>query len=120
MVNYSAAQLNKTFSAMGHSIRRGILARLALGEATVAELAEPFRVSAPAISKHLRVLEKAGLMVRRKKGREHYCRLHAETLQRAENWMEQQRQQWEQRLDRLDRYLTELQAKEKNHGRDKK
>lgn len=105
---------------MGHPIRRDILARLVLGEATVSELARPFRVSAPAISKHLRVLEKAGLLVRRRNGREHHCGLRAETLQRAESWMEQQRQQWGQRLDRLDRYLTELQAKEKNHGRNKK
>src|SRR6266478_845266 len=77
MVNYSPDTLNRTFSAVAHPTRRAILARLAQGEATVKELATPFKISLPAISRHLRILEQAGLMRRRKKGRTHYCHLDA-------------------------------------------
>ncbi len=107
MVNYSQAQLDLAFSALAHPIRRGILARLAAGEATVAELAKPHRVSAPAITRHLRVLEEAGLMSRRKEGREHRCRLEARRMQEAERWLEHHRTFWNERLDALERYLKE-------------
>lgn len=109
MVNYSARQLDLAFGALAHPIRRGILARLAAGEATVSELARPFKVSAPAISKHMRILEEAGLLTRRKQGREHHCRLEAKRLQEVERWLERHRRSWNDRLDALERYLK------KNH-----
>ncbi|HVC09981.1 MAG TPA: metalloregulator ArsR/SmtB family transcription factor [Elusimicrobiota bacterium] len=107
MVNYNGHRLDLSFSALSHPIRRGILARLASGEATVAELARPHRVSAPAISKHLRILEQAGLMSRRKQGREHFCRLEAERMKEAQTWIESQRALWNARLDALEKYLKE-------------
>ncbi len=120
MVNYRDARLDRTFSAMAHPIRRGILERLAAGEAAVSELAHPFKVSAPAISKHLHILENAGLLVRRRQGREHRCRLDARKMRQAEDWIEHYRNSWEKRLDRLENYLKEMQAKENSHGRSKK
>lgn len=107
MVNYQRRQLDLAFGALAHPIRRGILARLAGGEATVAELARPHKVSAPAISKHLRILEQAGLLSRRKQGREHRCRLQPEKMAQAQRWIETQRALWNERLDRLERYLKE-------------
>jgi DNA-binding transcriptional ArsR family regulator len=107
MVNYFGRQLDLTFGAMAHPIRRGILARLALGEATVSELARPFKVSPPAISRHMRILEEAGLLARRKQGREHHCRLVERRLREAQAWIEQQRQLWNARFDALERYLKE-------------
>ncbi len=107
MVNYSQRQLNLSFGALAHPIRRGILASLATGEATVAELAKPYKVSAPAISKHMRILEEAGLLSRRKQGREHHCRLEAKRMQEAERWLEYHRKFWNDRLDALELYLKE-------------
>ncbi|MDE1975828.1 MAG: winged helix-turn-helix transcriptional regulator [Elusimicrobia bacterium] len=107
MVNHSPRQLDLAFGALSHPIRRGILARLASGETTVAELARPHKVSAPAISKHLRILEQAGLMSRRKRGRERVCRLEAERMKEAQNWIESQRALWNRRLDALEKYLKE-------------
>ena len=107
MVNYRGQRLDAAFGAMAHPIRRGILARLALGETTVAELAKPYDVSAPAISKHMRILEEAGLLSRTKQGREHHCRLEPARLKEAQAWIEQQRQFWNDRLDSLERYLKE-------------
>ncbi len=107
VVNYSPRPLDLSFGALAHPIRRGILARLASGEATVADLAKPYKVSAPAITKHLRVLERAGLLSRTKKGREHRCRLEAERMREAAEWLEAQRALWNERLDRLARYLKE-------------
>ena len=107
MVNYSQRQLDLSFGALSHPIRRGILARLATGEATVAELAKPYKVSAPAISKHLRLLEEAGLVSRRKEGRTHHCRLEAKRMKEAESWLEQHRRFWNERLDALELYLKE-------------
>ena len=107
MVNYCQQQLDLAFGALAHPIRRGILARLATGEATVSELAKPFKVSAPAISKHMRILEDAGLLSRRKPGREHRCRLEAKRMQEAERWLECQRRFWNERLDALEHYLKE-------------
>jgi DNA-binding transcriptional ArsR family regulator len=108
MVN-SQRHLDLAFGALAHPIRRGILARLASGEATVAQLAKPHKVSAPAITKHLHILEEAGLLKRRKQGREHHCRLEAERLKAAEDWIELQRKLWNDRLDSLERYLKEIQ-----------
>ena len=105
MVKCTQQQLDLAFGALAHPIRRGILARLASGEATVSELAKPFKVSAPAISKHMRILEDAGLLSRRKQGREHRCRLEAKRMQEAERWLERHRTFWNERLDALERYL---------------
>jgi len=107
MVNSSARRLDRTFGALAHPIRRGILARLAAGEATVSELARPYKVSPPAISRHMRVLEDAGLLTRRKQGREHHCRLAHERMQEAQAWIRRYTQLWNERLDALERFLEE-------------
>jgi len=88
---------------LAHPIRRGILARLSTGEATVAELAKPFKVSAPAITKHMRILEEAGLLSRKKQGREHHCHLEQKRIRGAEAWIETHRDLWNQRLDAVGR-----------------
>lgn len=105
--------LSATFSALSDPTRRAILARLATGETTVTELAEPFEMSLPAISKHLKVLERAGLITRGREAQWRPCRLEASRLKEASDWLERYRQFWEQSLDRLQSYLEELQAKEK-------
>ena len=110
-------RLDATFAALADPTRRAILARLSTGEATVQELAEPFDMSLPAISKHLKVLERARLITRSRDAQRRPCRLEAKPLQEAVDWIERYRRMWEQRLDRLDDYLRELQAKEKKHGR---
>jgi len=107
MVNHLNTHLDLAFGALAHPIRRGILARLAGGEATVAELAKPHGVSAPAISKHLHILEEAGLMTRRKTGRVHHCRLVDKPLKQAGDWLEHQRKFWNDRMVALERYLKE-------------
>jgi len=109
-------QLSVTFAALADPTRRAILARLAKGEATVTELAEPFDMSLPGISKHLKVLEKAGLIERGREAQWRPCRLQAEPLRQVEGWVEQYRAHWEQRFDRLDAYLRELQQREKDGG----
>ena len=106
--------LSATFSALADPTRRAILARLSRGEATVTELAEPFEMSMPAISKHLKVLERAGLIERGREAQWRPCRLQAEPLRQVEDWVEQYRTHWEQRFDRLDAYLRTLQNPEKN------
>lgn len=106
--------LSATFAALADPTRRAILARLSKGEATVTELAEPFDMSMPAISKHLKVLERAGLIERGREAQWRPCRLQAEPLRVVEDWVEQYRAHWEQRFDRLDVYLRELQNREKN------
>lgn len=110
-------QLSTTFAALADPTRRAILARLALGERSVTELAEPFEMSMPAVSKHLRVLERAGLIARGRDAQWRPCRLEAAPLKEVADWAERYRAIWEQRLDRLEHYLQELQAKEKRHGR---
>ena len=107
MVNYNQDQLDLVFGALAHPIRRGILARLSTGEATIAELAKPFNVSAPAITRHMHILEDAGLLSRKKQGREHHCRLEQKRMKEAETWMENHRKFWTERLDALERYLKE-------------
>src|SRR5688572_6061710 len=113
-----ADQLSATFAALADPTRRAILARLRLGERSVTELAEPFDMSMPAVSKHLRVLERAGLIARRKEAQWRRCRLDAAPLKEVATWAERYREIWEQRLDRLDQYLHRVQTKkEKSHGR---
>jgi len=107
VVNYNQHQLDLAFGALAHPIRRGILARLSTGEATIAELAKPFKVSAPAITRHMRILEEAGLLSRKKQGREHHCRLERKRLKEAEAWIEDHRKFWNERLDALEHYLKE-------------
>jgi len=103
--------LDHTFAALADPTRRAILARLALGEATVGELAAPFEISLPAISKHLRVLEGAELISRERRAQQRVCRLKPEALKTASDWIEENRRLWEERFDRLDAYLRELQGK---------
>jgi DNA-binding transcriptional ArsR family regulator len=112
--------LSATFAALADPTRRAILARLASGECSVGELAEPFDISLPAVSKHLRVLQRAGLIVRSRDAQWRPCRIAAEPLKEVADWVEQYRAIWEQRLDRLDHYLTELQNKESRHVRSKR
>ena len=108
-----ADRLSHTFSALADPTRRAILARLAGGETTVTELAEPFDMSLPAVTKHLKVLERAGLISRGREAQWRPCKLEAQPLADASQWIEQYRRHWEQRLDRLEEYLLELQAAEK-------
>ncbi len=109
--------LTSTFSALADPTRRAILARLASGEASVTELAAPFEMSLPAISKHLKVLERAGLITRGRDAQWRPCRLEPRPLKNAADWLEHYRVFWEQSLDRLEGYLSELQGKEKPRGR---
>ena len=110
--------LDSVYSALGDRTRRAILTRLAEREYTVGELAEPFAVSRPAISKHLRVLERAGLVRRSREGRQSRCRLEPKPLAAAARWLEYYRHFWEGRLERLDTFLQDLKRKEKSHGHD--
>jgi len=112
-------QLSTTFAALADPTRRAILARLASGECSVTELAQPFDMSMPAVSKHLRVLERAGLIARGREAQWRPCRIEAGPLKEVADWAERYRHIWELRLDRLDSYLKELKAKdkEKKHGR---
>ena len=104
--------LDQTFAALANSTRRAILARLAKGEATVNELAEPFNMSLPAISKHIKVLERAGLIVQGQKAQYRPCTLDATPLQEISKWTEQYRHIWEERFDQLDDYINQLNPKE--------
>ena len=113
MVKYSEGRLDATFAALSDATRRGILARLAKGEASVGELAAPYRMSLPAVSKHLRVLEGARLIVRRKNGRVHRCRLAAQPMRNASAWIAQYRRFWENQFDALSSYLEQTQNEEK-------
>ena len=106
-------ELDAVFSALADPTRRAIVARLAKGETTVGELAKPFRISGPAVTKHLKVLEGAGLIARSRRAQQRPCRLVPKPLKEATDWMEQYRRLWEERLDRLDDYLMELQGKKK-------
>ena len=109
--------LSATFAALADPTRRAILARLASGEASVTELAEPFDMSLPAISKHLKVLENAGLIARGREAQWRPCRLEPTPLKDVADWVEHYRRFWEQSFDRLDVYLRHLQAKEKKDAR---
>lgn len=115
----SSDRLSVTFAALADPTRRAILARLALGETTVAELAKPFRMSGPAVSKHLKVLERAGLITRGREAQWRPCRLEAAPMKDAMDWLEGYRRFWEQSFDRLDEYLAKMQTKEKRRARKK-
>ena len=106
-------RLSATFAALADPTRRAILARLALGETSVTELAKPFDISGPAISKHLKVLERAGLITRGREAQWRPCRLEPQALKGVDDWLERYRSLWEERLDRLEDYLRELQASQK-------
>ena len=106
MVNYDM-KIDRTFSALGDPTRRAIVQRLAKGEATVTEIAQPFSMSLPAVSKHLRILEDAGLLVRLKEGRIHRCQLNVEPLREANQWIEHYTAFWNAQLDSLGRYLQQ-------------
>ena len=110
-------RLDDTFAALADPTRRAILARLAAGEAGVMELARPFAMSQPAISKHLKVLERAGLISRGREAQLRPCRLQAGPLREVAEWAERYRRYWEGSFDRLDKYLGQLQRQEKPHGR---
>jgi DNA-binding transcriptional ArsR family regulator len=112
--------LSSTFAALSDPTRRAIIARLAQGECTVSELAEPFEMSMPAVSKHLRVLERAGLIAQRREAQTRPCRIEAGRLKEVADWAETYRHIWEERFDRLETYLDTLNThkkKEKSHGR---
>jgi DNA-binding transcriptional ArsR family regulator len=113
-------QLSMTFAALADPTRRAILARLITGECSVSELAEPFTMSLPAVSKHLRVLERAGLIARGREAQWRPCRLEAAPLKEVAEWTESYRAAWEKRFDRLETYLQQLKPKEKSNGRRKR
>ena len=107
MVKYNLSSLDTTFAALSDPTRRAILAQLAHGEASVTELAEPFNISLPAISKHLRVLEQAGLLIREKDGRMRRCRLVVKPLKEASQWISHYQEFWEEQFEALTEYLTD-------------
>lgn len=118
MVNERNDPLSSTFAALADPTRRAILARLLSGECPVGELAAPFQMSKPAVSKHLRVLERAGLIKQRRDAQFRHCRIEGGPLKEVSDWAERYRHLWEERLDRLDDYLQQIQSKEgKTHGR---
>src|SRR5215212_4806035 len=110
-------QLDQTFAALSDPTRRAILSRLARGEASVTQLAEPFEMSLPAISKHLKVLQKAGLIKQGREAQWRPCRLEAKPLKQAAEWIDRYREYWEESFDNLDSYLRVIQSKEKKSGR---
>ena len=112
-------RLSETFGALADPTRRAILARLASGEASVTEVAEPFAMSMPAISKHLKVLERAGLIARGREAQWRPCRLEAAPLKDVAGWVEHYRRFFDESFERLDEYLLEMKKKEKKHGRKK-
>lgn len=111
-------QLNYTFSALADPTRRAILARLASGETTVGELARPFKISKPGITKHLKVLERAGLITQGRQAQWRPCKLQAAPLKEASDWMEKYRRFWEESFDRLDEYLRDMNLAETDAGKD--
>jgi DNA-binding transcriptional ArsR family regulator len=116
----SPDRLSSTFAALADPTRRAILARLAAGERSVQELAAPFDISLPAVSRHLKVLAHAGLITQGREAQWRPCRLEAEPLKAVAHWVEHYRQFWEQSFERLDKYLQDLQREEGKHGRKKK
>jgi len=113
-------RLSATFSALADPTRRAILARLALGETSVTELAEPFEMSLPAVSKHLKVLERAGLIARGREAQWRPCRIEPQALKSVDDWLERYRQFWDESFDRLEGYLRAMQAEEKAEKTGKK
>jgi DNA-binding transcriptional ArsR family regulator len=115
----SPDHLSTVFAALADPTRRAILARLAAGETSVTELAKPFDISPPAVTKHLKVLQRAGLITQGRQAQWRPCRLEAQPLRDVADWVEQYRQFWDERLDRLEDYLHELQAQEKENDSSK-
>jgi DNA-binding transcriptional ArsR family regulator len=115
----AADQLSVTFAALADPTRRAILARVAQGEATVMELAEPFELKLPSVSKHLKVLRRAGLVTQGRQAQWRPCRLEAAPLRDVADWVERYRANWEERVGQLDEYLQQLQGKEGHHDRKK-
>jgi DNA-binding transcriptional ArsR family regulator len=113
----AADPISNTFAALADPTRRAILSRLASGDASVTELAEPFEMTLPAVSKHLKVLERAGLIARGREAQWRPCRLQAGPLKDADEWIERYRRHWEESFERLDSYLKELQDKETKYSR---
>jgi DNA-binding transcriptional ArsR family regulator len=113
----SADDLSTTLAALADPTRRAILQRLASGEASVKELAEPFAMTLPAVTKHLKVLQRAGLITQGRRAQWRPCRLEAKPLQEVADWVEQYRRFWDESFDKLDEYLKELQEREKTHDR---
>ena len=111
--------INATFAALAHPTRRALLARLAKGDANVTELAKPFRMTQPAISKHLKVLEHAGLISRTRVSQSHFCKLEAARLKDVTQWIDNFRGFWDASFDRLDEFLVEMKEKEATHERAK-
>ena len=120
MVEYSSKLLDRTFGALADPTRRRLLSQLAEGDECVTDLAKRHAMSLAAVSKHLIVLEKAGLVKRRKQGRVHSLKLEAKPMQEAQAWIEKYRKFWEGNLDQFEKYLETLQAKENKHDNDKK
>jgi DNA-binding transcriptional ArsR family regulator len=118
-MSVAAEVLDERFAALAHPARRAILARLAQGEATVTELAAPFTMSQPAVTKHLRVLERAGLISRGRDAQRRPCRLRPEAIRDVADWAEGYREFWDESYDRLDVYLEEMKRKERKHVRKK-
>jgi len=116
----SSDPISITFAALADPTRRAILARLTSGEASVTELAEPFEMSLPAVSKHLKVLERAGLIARGREAQWRPCRLKADPLKDADEWLERYRRFWEESFDRLDEYLGEIQKRQKKRKKEDK
>ena len=112
-------QLDLTFAALSDPTRRAILSRLSKGEASVMQIAEPFELSLPAISKHLKVLQKAGLITQGREAQWRPCRLDAKPLKQAADWLDHYREYWEESFDKLDSYLRDIQSKERKRGRKK-
>src|SRR5438105_8138309 len=112
-------RLSGTLSALADPTRRAILSRLALGETSVTELAQPFQMTLPAVSKHLKVLERAGLIARGREAQWRPCRLQAGPLKQADEWIEKYRAHWEERFDRLDKYLSDLQEEQRKQAGNK-
>jgi DNA-binding transcriptional ArsR family regulator len=115
----STDQLSVTFAALADPTRRAILARVAQGEATVMELAEPFKLKLPTVSKHLKVLRRAGLVTQGRQAQWRPCRLEAAPLKDVADWVEGYRENWEERMGQLNDYLQELKTEEEKHGRKK-
>jgi DNA-binding transcriptional ArsR family regulator len=113
-------RLSAKFAALADPTRRAILARLALGETSVGELGAPFDMSGPAISKHLKVLERAGLIARGREAQWRPCRIEPKALRDVDDWLEEYRRLWDERFDRLAAYLKEIQGKDKKNGRKRK
>lgn len=117
MVTSAGDRLSTTLAALADPTRRAILARLASGETSVTELAKPFRMTLPAVSKHLKVLERAGLIARGRSAQWRPCRLDAGPMREVADWVQGYRRFWDESFDRLDDYLIDVQAKEKSRGR---